>query len=360
MTRPDTEPDHEPDGGSRTEPDGGADTEQRQAAALESLERLLLGGPPTLTRLQVSDRSGVALDDASHLWHLLGFPHTDDDDVAFTESDVRSLEHTKALIDLGILDQEREDGLVRTWGRSFARLAEWQVSLLTDVATEMGVDLGDGIAALSEEVLPRVEELQSIVWKRHLLSAWSRVMVSGAGEAQRAVCFVDIVGYTARSKTMTDRELVSWLEDFESAALDTVVEHDGRIIKNIGDELLLVTDTAAQAAAIACALTSRGEDEDDPFPSVRAGVAYGEVVLRLGDVFGPVVNVASRLTSVARPGTVLVDEGAYAELTGRAHQDDHDDDDDDHEAPYRFRRLRRLSVKGYPRLKAWSLRPRTS
>jgi adenylate cyclase len=91
---------------------------------------------------------------------------------------------------------------------------------------------------------------------------------------------------------------------------------------------------------------------------VRAGVAYGDVVLRLGDVFGPVVNIASRLTSVARPGTVLVDEGAYADLTGREHHDDHDDDDDDHEAPYRFRRLRRLSVKGYPRLKAWSLKPR--
>jgi adenylate cyclase len=90
-------------------------------------------------------------------------------------------------------------------------------------------------------------------------------------------------------------------------------------------------------------------------------VACGDVVLRLGDVFGPVVNIASRLTSVARPGSVLVDEGMYAALTGREDGTDHDDaDDDDHDSPYRFRRLRRLSVKGYPRLRAWSLRPRSS
>ncbi|GAA3819076.1 adenylate/guanylate cyclase domain-containing protein [Nocardioides panacisoli] len=331
------------------------------AAALEALEDLLLGGHPSLTRVEVCERAGVALEDASHLWHLLGFPHSDDDEVAFTETDVRSLQHTKALIDLGILDQERQDGLVRTWGRSFARLAEWQVDLLTEVSADLGVDLAEGVTALSEQVLPLVEDLQSIVWKRHLMGAWSRVMVSASGEAHRAVCFVDIVGYTSRSKTMTDRELVSWLEDFESAALDTVLEHDGRIIKNIGDELLLVTDTAEQAAAIACKLTHRGEDPDDPFPSVRAGVAYGDVVLRLGDVFGPVVNIASRLTSVARPGTVLIDEGTYLQLTGREHHDDDDArDEDDHDAPYRLRRLRRLSVKGYSRLKAWSLRPRSS
>lgn len=348
-------------------------TFDRDTAALEGLEELLLGDRPTLTRLEVAERAGVPIEEAAHLWHLLGFPGTADDDVAFTDADVRALRHTRALVDLGILDRNREDGLVRTWGRSFARLAEWQVTLLTEVATELGVDLSEGIAALSEEVLPRVEELQVIVWKRHLLGAWSRVMVgSDDTGTRRAVCFVDIVGYTSRSKTLTERELVSWLEAFESAALDTVLAHDGRIIKNIGDELLVVADTAEHATAIAMELTRRGEDPDDPFPSVRAGVAYGDVVLRLGDVFGPVVNVASRLTSVARPGSVLVDEGTYAALTGRPHPQegadhngehngDHNgdhEDTDDHDAPYRFRRLRRLSVKGYPRLKAWSVRPR--
>ena len=87
---------------------------------------------------------------------------------------------------------------------------------------------------------------------------------------------------------------------------------------------------------------------------MRAGLAYGDVVNRLGDVFGPVVNIASRLTSVARPGTVLVDEGAYRVLSGGA---DGEDDDESSTAAYSFRRLRRLSVKGYTRLRAWAVRP---
>ncbi len=94
------------------------------------------------------------------------------------------------------------------------------------------------------------------------------------------------------------------------------MDHGGRIIKTIGDEILYVADDPAAAAEIALLLTERGEDPDDPFPSVRAALAYGEVVSRLGDVFGPVVNIASRLTSLARPGTVLVDHHAYEVLSG--------------------------------------------
>lgn len=333
--------------------------------ALESLEAKLLGAPPTLTRVETAERAGVSLDEAIHLWHLLGFAQVGDDVPAFTDADVTALRHTKALMELGVLDEERRDGLIRTWGRSFARLAEWQVALLTDLATELGVSPVEGGVALADEVLPRVEELQAYAWRRHVASAWSRVVVDHAGASStRAVCFVDIVGYTSRSKTLSDRDLVTWLEQFEATCLDIVLQHGGTIIKNIGDELLIVVDSPTEAAAIALELTRRGADADDPFPEVRAGVAYGDVVLRLGDVYGPIVNIAARLTSVARPGTVLIDEGMYGALTGREtgdedhehdeHQHDHDEEHDG--APYRFRRLRRLSVKGYPRLRAWSLR----
>ncbi|WP_373366963.1 adenylate/guanylate cyclase domain-containing protein [Nocardioides aromaticivorans] len=273
-----------------------------------------------------------------------------------------------------MLSAERQEGLVRTWGRSFARLADWQVALLADVAREMGADPTEGLLAVSDEVMPRVEQLQSYVWRRHLLSAGARLMAestSGAS-ATLAVCFVDIVGYTSRSRTLTDRELVAWLESFETAVLQLTVDRGGRIIKNIGDELLIVADSPEAMADIALALTARGADPDDPFPAVRAGVAYGEVVTRLGDVFGPVVNIAARLTSVARPSTVLVDLGAYEALSGRtvAHDEEHPDDhagdragdragehgeDEAGGSSYRFRRLRRVSVKGYSRLKVWVL-----
>jgi adenylate cyclase len=335
-----------------------------ESGALEALEEQLLGAKPTLTRAEVAEQAGVPLDVAESLWHLLGFAHAEDDERAFTEADVQALRYTQDLIALGLISGDRQDGMVRTLGRSFARLAEWQVGLLTETAIEPGIDLTDGIAPLAAEVVPRVEALQAFVWRRHTLSAASRMVATTNGEqgTDRGVCFVDIVGYTSRSRNLSERELVLWLESFETAALDTVIEHSGRIIKNIGDELLIVTDTAEQAAAIALELTRRGADEGDDFPEVRAGVAYGEVVTRLGDVFGPTVNIAARLTSVARPGSVLIDRGMYAALTGTSGDDDDHEQHHDHDAerasPYHFKRLRRVAVKGYSRLHTWVLTPR--
>lgn len=350
--------------------------EEAGTQPLELVEEQLLGEHARLTELEVAERSGVPVEVARQLWHLLGFAAVEEDERAFTEMDVRALRLTRDLIELGVLSEDRQEGLVRTWGRSFARLAEWQIALLADIAAEAEADPTEGLLALADDVLPRVEQLQSYVWRRHLMSVGSRLLASdlaGSSTVLQGVCFVDIVGYTSRSRTLSDRELVSWLERFEGVALDTVVEHGGRIIKNIGDELLIVADTAQAAADIALELTRRGDDPDDDFPAVRAGVAFGEVVLRLGDVFGPVVNIASRLTSAARPGRVLVDRGAYEALTGRTHDDDDeadrpedrpdpdrtakDDRPGDDATPYRLKRVRRISVKGYSRLKAWAIVP---
>ena len=263
----------------------------------------------------MAEQAGIPLESARELWHLLGFAHAEPEERAFTQGDVRALKNTSDLIDLGILTQDTPG---RRWsGPSAAASPGWPSGRSTcwpRPRVESGIDPTDGILDLADEVTPRVEELQTFVWRRHVLNAASRMLAvadSGDRISDRAVCFVDIVGYTSRSRNLSDRELVSWLEAFESAALDTVIEHNGRIIKNIGDELLIVADTAQDAAAIAVELTRRGADEDDDFPEVRAGVAYGELVTRLGDVFGPVVNIAARLTSVARPGTVLIDRGMY-------------------------------------------------
>jgi adenylate cyclase len=287
-------------------------------------------------------------------------------------------------MELGILGPDSQAALVRTWGRSFARLAEWQTTLLTDVAVE-GPDPQQRLTELAGSVLPRVEKLQSYVWRRHLASATSRMLAvdsTGSSVTRQAVCFVDIVGYTSQSKNLTERELVDWLEHFEDEATGLVVDHGGRIIKTIGDEVLFTADDPVAAAEVALVMAARGADAEDRLPQVRAGIAYGQVVSRLGDVFGPTVNVAARLTSVARPGTVLVDQGAHEALSGPAGADPdggdtrpeaepaagadaegrreggRDGEEAGAEAPYTFRRMRRTPVKGYARLQPWVLRRR--
>lgn len=294
------------------------------------LEALLLGARPHLTRVEVAERAGIDLAVADELWRMLGFPRTGDDDVAFTEADVVALRQAGELMELGVLGPESQVALVRTWGRSFARLAEWQAELLAEV------DPDDELAGA---LLPRVEQLQSYAWRRHLASAAGRTVDDAdAGGIPLAVAFVDIVGYTSRSKELEQTELVAWLEGFESVATGIVVDHGGRIIKTIGDEVLFVADDPAAAAEAALLMT----EQERPFPQVRAGLAYGEVVSRLGDVLGPTVNLAARLTSVARPGTVLVDRGCREALTGTA--------------AYRLKHVPRISVKGYPRLQPHVLR----
>ncbi|WP_432477785.1 adenylate/guanylate cyclase domain-containing protein [Nocardioides sp. GXQ0305] len=348
---------------------------------LDDIERTLLGARCTLTRLEVAERAGVPIELAEELWAQLGFPRTADDDVAFTERDVAALEMTAELVSEGILESDSQAALVRTWGRSFARLAEWQAELLA------GLALQDDhperrVGELVGSVTPRVGKLQDYVWRRHLVSAAQRLLpaVEADEEGQQlAVAFTDIVGYTSRSKHLSQAELVDLVETFEDETTRAVTAIDGRVIKTIGDEVLYVAESPRALVEVALALTARGEDDDDPFPQVRAGIAYGEVTTRLGDVFGPTVNIASRLTSLARPGTVLVDRGTFDALTGRG---EHADDDPDTApdgtplsrildraadeladiSPYaehedlKFRRLRRTSVKGYRSLEPWLVR----
>ncbi|MXG88965.1 adenylate/guanylate cyclase domain-containing protein [Nocardioides flavescens] len=311
----------------------------------DPVERQLLGAEPALTRVEVAERAGVPPEVAQELWRLLGFAQQDDDAVAFVEADVVALRQAAELVELGILSPERQAALVRTWGRAFARLAEWQSTLLADVAADRG-DLPELLPELVGEVVPKVEALQGYVWRRHLAGASARLFADGAppdaDALPLAVAFVDIVGFTSRSKELDERELVAWIEHFEAECSGIVVDHGGRVIKNIGDEVLFVVDEPTAAAEATLLMAARGDDGHDDFPQVRAGLAYGDVVARLGDVFGPTVNIASRLTSLARPGTVLVDRGvhdALAETDGLT-----------------FRRLHRTSVKGYAHLQSWALR----
>jgi adenylate cyclase len=310
-----------------------------------SLEAFLLGEAPSLTRAQVAERAGVPLETAVTLWHQLGFPHRADDDVAFAESDVEALRLSAELMRIGILSPESQAALVRTWGRSYARLAEWQTTLLAGLAAGSG----PGLTALADDVLPRVEALQSYVWRRHLASAAEHLLEDTstvtAIESRLSVCFVDIVGYTTRSRSLDGATLVQWVDGFEQEVTALVVDHGGQVIKTIGDEVLFTVADPAAAVEVALELAARGADEDDPFPEVRAGVAHGSVVRRLGDVFGSTVNAASRLTSAARPGSVLVDVGVHEALA------------DDSRDWVRFRRARRVTAKGFTHLEAWRVRP---
>lgn len=316
------------------------------SVVIGAISAFLLGELPSLTSAQVAEESGVSPEIARERWRALGFPEVDEDAVAFTHADVEALQMTQKLIDMGVIRPGSEQAFVRTTGRTFARLAEWQVRALLSSAIETGDD--DNLSLdLLDEIVPLGERVQSYVWRRHLVGAASRLLLKESEDESTPMCvgFADIVGYTTQSRRMSTGDLADMVERFEQIVTGIITDHRGQVIKTIGDEVLFVTDEPADAARLALALVEQHHD-DQTFPEVRVGMAYGNVLNRLGDVFGPVVNVASRLTSVARPGRAVVDR-AFADVL-------RDDDQ------LRLRRMRRTSVKGYDHLEPWSLkRPRT-
>ena len=339
--------DHEP-----AELDQVAELAHLHPAVADRIQRLLLGEEPSLTRLDLTDMSGVDLVTAETLWRLLGFPHMGDDEVAFTHADLEALRQTREMMEFGVLGPDSQAALIRTLARSFARLAEWQTRILAEIGLSVDIT-DDDYVALVAEVVPRIESLQNYIWRRHLASASTSRLTTeetATGGAHLAICFVDIVGYTSRSKELDETELIDWVERFEAEVTGVVIDHGGQVIKTIGDEVLYVMDDPRQAAEVGLILTARGSDPDDTFPNVRVGIAYGNVVRRLGDVFGPTVNIAARLTSIGRPGTVIVDQGMHDVLC-REHAPEATRAEE-----LTLRRLPRASVKGYSRLESWAVR----
>ncbi len=309
---------------------------------LDALERYLLGGPRTLTRLEVAARVGVSPDRSEKLWRALGFTRAEDDEVVFGYADVHALQIAQKLTESGVLDEEREASVARSLGRSFRRLAEWEGRLLAEAFATEGFT-PEGALQTAETFVPLLEELHSYIWRRSAVLAVSRMLLRPVGEegTTMAVGFCDIVGYTSQSRTLSETELEHLVETFESTSNNICTEHGGRIIKTIGDEVLFVADDPVAGARIALALVEE-HLVNDAFPDVRCGVAYGPVLSRMGDVFGSVVNLASRLTTVARPARVLIDSRLQEQLG----------DSDE----FVTRRMRRTSVKGFDRIEPFRLK----
>jgi adenylate cyclase len=294
----------------------------------------------------------------------MGFAEVGDDELVFTDGDIEALRTWDGLVTSGTIAIEDEVPHARAMGQTLSRLADWQTREITARADRLarapagdegadgaprldGTQMAASAAEMADALLPVVERLQTYVWRRHLAAAADRILLASPGgpsATAMVVGFADIVGYTSLARQYETAELAALLEAFEESTSETVVNARGRVVKTLGDEVLFVADSPQDAAEIALRLTGPGRSSRG-LPALRVGMAAGQVLSRFGDVYGPVVNLAARLTSLAKPESVLVDK----ELAAALHRD----------RDYELRARRPVAVRGYHHLRSWTLRPRT-
>ena len=308
------------------------------------LEALLLGAPCQLTRDEVAAAAGIPEPEARALWSAMGFAEVPPGEPAFTWLDVESLREALALIELGVFDNDTLLVLARSMGQHLSRMAEAQVDVLRFQGAGMTVAQAADVAAdAAAEVLPRLERIIGHMWRRQIAAATARALVAATEDGQPllTIGFVDLVDFTRSTQHWDATTLERLLERFESETALRVTAVGGQVVKTLGDAVMYVTDEPGAAVEVALR-TVDAHVLDPELPDVRAGVAHGPVLVRLGDVFGQPVNIASRLTDEARPRTVLVDDRTAAALA--------------HDGSYELKRLRRRSVRGYRALTPHLLR----
>ncbi|HUV17805.1 MAG TPA: adenylate/guanylate cyclase domain-containing protein [Ilumatobacteraceae bacterium] len=206
--------------------------------------------------------------------------------------------------------------LLRVGGNALSRLAEAAVAAYVqdlehhdDGARDL-VSEADRNSFASALVLVLGDALPT-VFRHHMWTAVRRQRTAQTGVAspeivRLAIGFVDLVGFTTISRFAEPAELIATIDEFERHAFEIAHRLGGRIVKSIGDEVMIAGPDARTVATIALDLI--GAVGADASVAPRAGVVAGDVLFRLGDYYGSVVNLASRLTAEAVPGEVLTDQ----------------------------------------------------
>lgn len=270
------------------------------------LEHLALAGAPQYNQKEIAELSGMSSDDLRRFWRALGFPDVGPDERAFTEHDLDILGTVQGSIAMGVTNLEVAIQLTRVYGSSMARVADAEVQASLAHNPEESARLAELYALTAGGPLTGMAAILEHVWRRHLQAAIRRqTMTDAETENAMAVGFCDLVGFTAMSQQLDEEELAAVVGRFEELAYDTVAAGTGRVVKMIGDEVMFVVEDPRVAAHIGLALADAYSGEET-LSDVRVGVAYGPVLGREGDYYGPVVNLASRIVNIAFPGTVVV------------------------------------------------------
>lgn len=283
------------------------------------VERAIAGGGTRYTPREIAEKVGLDLEVLQRTSAAFGVPYPDPDERSVTEVDLEAAKRVKAFYDLG-LPEEGMLQVARTVGMATAQIAEANRELVTRTLMQPGDterDLALRFATAAEHMLPLFEPTLAYAFRAHMLEQIRRDVIGSADLAageigtapELAVCFADLVGFTKLGEQVETEELGLVAGRLNELA-SSVAEPPVRLVKLIGDAAMLVSADAKTMVEAALRMVEAAEGEGEDFPSLRAGIAHGSVHTQAGDYYGRPVNLASRLTAVAKPGSVLLDDAA--------------------------------------------------
>ncbi len=282
--------------------------------ALVRVERLLEGGGRRYSAREIAELAGVDLDLLRRQRQALGLPGGDPDEPAYTEDDLDAARRLRSVLDAGlspdqILDTARVMGLAASQLAAANRAVVGEAMLRKgDTELEAARRYSDAATALLPLLVSSLEHVLKLHIREQLRhDAIGRAELESGrfpGSQEISVCFADLVGFTKLGELLPADALAALtgrLDELARQSADPPV----RLVKMLGDAAMLVSPDNNALLDASIALIDAAEREGEGFPSLRAGIARGAALSRAGDWYGRPVNLASRITEIARPGSVL-------------------------------------------------------
>ncbi len=265
----------------------------------------------------IADQTGIAPALLVELLRSSGLPTpADDSSVELGDTHFRTAQTIQSFVEAGVRPEQML-AVARVLGTGLSQAADLMRQTVLELTIEPGMsetDLAATFAYTSDGLLPLLSPLLEDLMRLQLYNAAREEVVTadermlGAlpGARDVAVGFADLVGFTKLGEQLEPTELERVAGRLVSLTGD-VLEPPVRLVKSVGDAVLLVSPDPLALARTAFGLLERVEDQGPEFPQVRIGLAYGPAAARAGDWFGRPINLASRLTGVARAGSVVAD-----------------------------------------------------
>jgi adenylate cyclase len=289
---------------------------KQQRLALLPVDRVLgVKGGAKYTSAEMAEETGMPLELLQQLWRALGFTEIDPSEKAFGDADLEAVRAVGQFHGAGIGDEPL--ALVsQVIGSGMSRLSDAIRETVGEALLQPGdseLTVGMRYAAAVEHLVPLLTPVMGYVLSAHLKEQIKSNFIAQAeiesGEFDNSreitVCFADLVGFTRLGERVPPRELSEAARRLSDMAVD-VARQPVRLVKTIGDAAMLVSPEPEPMVRAAIELAARAEERGDEMPQLRVGLASGAAVPQSGDWFGAPVNLASRVSDVARPASVLV------------------------------------------------------